>query len=418
MFYKYKNHLCLITVFIFLLSGQYSCKKRNGYNDIISKDKSRPEPVTNVKVTNFSGGAYITYSLPKSENVLYVQAQYMINDHVSRQTKASYYSDTLTVSGFAESKDYKVTLHTVSRANIKSDSVTVTVHPDIPPYRLVYPTLSIQKSFGGGNITAQNEKKAAIGIVTILPDSITGKWEVVNQLYTNQESISFNLRGYDTLARKFGMYVTDQWGNLSDTLFKTIHPLFETKMDKSKFQPYSLPSDVPSYSAGYGLTNMWDNSLGEPIFASKHPAAKWPIWITFDLGQTVKLSRYNIVGRTSLRIYYWTTGTPQTWVIWGRPDKPVDEMMPADTTGLPPVGESTPAGWINLGVFHAPPKPSGLPLNQFTNEDIAVFDAGFDYDFSLALPKVRYIRFQCLENMVHTNDYFGISELAFWGDPR
>src|SRR5258707_301530 len=120
-----KNWRLLLMAGILLL--QLSCKKSDGYNQITSTDKTRPGPITNIKVTNFHGGAYITYTLPDSKNILYVQANYQINDKVVRQIKSSYYSDSIIVEGFAESKDYTVTLYTVSRAEVSSDSVVVTV---------------------------------------------------------------------------------------------------------------------------------------------------------------------------------------------------------------------------------------------------------------------------------------------------
>jgi len=67
-----------------------SCKKNDGYVKEVSTDMSKPAVVTNVKVKNFNGGAYITYDLPNSDNLLYVQAEYRINDKTTRQTKSSY----------------------------------------------------------------------------------------------------------------------------------------------------------------------------------------------------------------------------------------------------------------------------------------------------------------------------------------
>jgi hypothetical protein len=89
-----------------------------------------------------------------------------------------------------------------------------------------------------------------------------------------------------------------------------------------------------------------------------------------------------------------------------------------DESNLPPVGGRTPNGWINLGVFDAPPKPSKLPNPQYTAADLAVWNAGFSFNFSLDLPKVRYMRFECLSNMAQTNNFFNLTELTFWGDPR
>ena len=99
-----------------------SCKKASDYNAITSTDKTKPGVISNIKVASFNGGAYITYTLPDSKNILYVQANYQINSKTSRQTKSSYYSDSITVSGFADTIDYKVVLYTVSRAEVRSIS--------------------------------------------------------------------------------------------------------------------------------------------------------------------------------------------------------------------------------------------------------------------------------------------------------
>src|ERR1700744_2267066 len=142
-----KLHYIIFLVALTLF-GQLGCKKTDGYNTIVSTDKTKPGVVTNVKVVNFNGGAYITYTLPDSKNILSVQANYMISGKDSRQSKSSYYSDSITVSGFAASQDYNVTLTVVSRASISSDPVQVPVHPATPPYLLAIPPAKMVPDFG------------------------------------------------------------------------------------------------------------------------------------------------------------------------------------------------------------------------------------------------------------------------------
>lgn len=408
--------------FLFFLTAgilQLSCKKIDGYNEIVSTDMTKPGEVTNVKVVNFSGGAYITYTLPKSENILYVQAEYMINDSRSRQTKSSYYSDSITVSGFAKSKDYQVVLRTVSRAQVTSDPVTVTVHPETPPYLVTRPTVVMQRDFGGVNIYALNKAKAALGVITVSPDK-TGRYQIISQNYTNDDTISYSLRGFDTVAQRFGVYITDQWGNISDTLFSTITPIYEAQMDKSLFQPYPLGTDAKT-GFGWVIQNLWNGSTQSPGYHTEQPIQPlvWPAVISFDMGKAAKLSRYTIWNRgiDGSGNWLWQAGAPETWVLWGRTDTPQDETLP-DAGNLPAVGGKTAKGWINMGYFTAPAKPSGLPNPQYTNADLSFWNAGFSYNFSLDLPKVRYMRFQCLSNMAQTNTFFNIIELTFWGDPR
>jgi len=420
MKYKMKNiHHLLVWLLLATTALPIACKKVDGYNDIISTDMTKPDPVTNVKVVNFHGGAYLTYTLPKSDNILYVQADYKINDKTTRETKSSYYSDSITVSGFAKSQDYEVTLRTVTRAQVSSDPVTVVVHPDTPPYLMTRPTIKLQADFGGVYISALNEAKANLGIVAILPDK-TNKYQIITQNYTAEDSIAFSLHGFDTIPYKFGVYVTDQWGNISDTVFTTITPIFETQMDKSLFRSYTLGTDVRT-GFGWVIENLWNVNTGSPGYHTEQPIQPlvWPAVITFDMGKATKLSRYTIWNRgiDGSGTWLWQAGAPQTWVLWGREDTPVDETMP-DENHLPPVGGMTPKGWINLGFFTAFPKPSGLPNPQYTNADLTFWNNGFTYNFSLNLPKVRYMRFECVSNMAQTNNFFNIAELTFWGDPR
>jgi len=397
----------------------YGCKKTDGYNTVVSNDKTRPGVVTNIKVNNINGGAYITYSLPDSKNILYVQAQYKINDKDSRQTKSSYYSDSITVGGFARSQDYQVTLWTVSRAEVRSDSVVVTVHPDTPAYVKVLHTVTMTSDFSGVHVMALNTLNAPVGVITVTPD-ISGKLQIVSQNYSTSDTIQFSLRGYDTVNRRFGVYITDKWGNISDTVFSNITPLYETLMDKSLFQAYVLPTDAPT-GFGWVIQNLWDGNTGSPGYHTTQPIQPlvWPAVITFDMGQTAKLSRYTIWDRGIdwSNNWMWQGGAPLTWVLWGRSSTPVDETMP-DGDHLPPVGGVTPNGWVNLGFFRLPDKPSKLPNPQVTAEDEAFWNAGFSYNFDITLPKVRYVRFECLQNVSLTNTFFNIEELSFWGDAR
>jgi hypothetical protein len=297
--------------------------------------------------------------------------------------------------------------------------VVVTVHPDSAAYLKSLPTVTINKDFSGVNITCLNPAKAPIGVITITPDN-KNIFQVVSQNYSSLDTISFSLRGYDTVPRKFGVYITDQWGNISDTVYSTITPLYEQQMDKTKFQAYSLPSDAVS-DFGWVLSNLWDNNTGSPGFHTQQPIHPlvWPAVITFDMGQTARLSRYTIWDRgiDGSGNWLWQAGAPLTWVLWGRNTTPVDETMP-DIGSLPPVGSTTQNGWVNLGFFTLPNKPSKLPNPAYTNDDLAFWNAGFSYNIPLDLPKVRYIRFECLQNVSLTNTFFNVTELTFWGDAR
>lgn len=417
----YRIYLCFFVFCTGSLVMQSGCKKMEGFNTPISDDKSKPLPVTDIKVSNFSGGAYITYTLPSSKNILYVAADYAINDNATRQTKASYYSDSITVSGFEKSKDYQVTLTTVSRAGVASDPVTVTVHPETPPYLLVRESLKAQPDFGGINIAALNPGRFNIGVMLTAVDPITKKMEVVNQQFTSKDTINYSIRGYDTLQRQFGVYITDQWGNVSDTLVADFKPIYETQMDKKLFQVYTLPNSDASIHGSWVLRNMWDG-VANPEgtgWSTTIPSNRWPAVVSFDMGQSARLSRFWIMNRGLSDLnYLWSGGAASPMAVWGRNDTPVDEVLPSRLDSMPAIGGSTQGGWIYMGAYYAPPKPSGLPNPQYTNEDKDFWYKGLDFTLPLTLPKVRYVRLQNLASMDGGNTYFQFMEITFWGDNR
>jgi len=115
----------------------WSCKKSESPVEVISNDTTKPGIITDIKVENLNGAALITYSLPKSNNLLYVQAKYPIREGHYRESKTSFYTDTVLVEGFAKAGEYEVVLHAVSRANVMSDPVVVKVNPKTPNYILV-----------------------------------------------------------------------------------------------------------------------------------------------------------------------------------------------------------------------------------------------------------------------------------------
>lgn len=395
---------------ILLVLGLLSCKEMEGYNEPVSTDKTKPGIVTNVIVDNFSGGAHITYTLPNAENLLYVMAEYKINDEISRQTKSSYYADTITVEGFAESQEYEVTLYAVSRANVTSDPVTVKVFPETPYYKTVKSSVQISADFGGVNITANNPNRQPLGFILLEMDPTVEEFDVQDQHYDNAQEVAYSVRGYDTQPRKFGVYVTDRFGNRSDTIVQTIAPLFETILDKSKFYTYNLPRDT-EIGYGWNLSNLWDEKTDGHDGWHTNPGEPQPIYGTFGLGTLAQLSRFVMWNRGEEFAY--SHGNPKRFTLWGSDkDSPQEAELPEESEEGTVVGD-----WINLGNFRFPDPPSGMPAGSATPQDIAFVEAGVNFNFSITNPKVKYLRLDITETW-SGGDFAHVMELSVYGDPE
>jgi len=409
-FKKYLEFLLPIipVILVFMLA---SCEKNNGYNTVVSNDKTKPGVITDIKVTNLNGAAYITYTLPNSSNILYVSAEYNINGTTTRQTKASYYTDTVLCDGFAQSKDYQVTLHVVSRANVESDPITVTVHPATPIYQLIKPTVQMTADFGGVNIKALNPYKKDIGVILIAYDNSTQEYEVADQNYTALDSINYSVRGYAATPQKFGVYVTDQFGNISDTTLLTITPIFETLLDKSQFSVYKLPSDSQT-AYGWEVYYLWDNKTDDYSNGwHTAPGGPAPMQCTFNMGVSAQLSRFIMWERPDQ--YAYSHGNPRDFSIWGsNAPAPQDAYLPQLAAPGTVVGD-----WVNLGNYHYPDPPSGLSPGFTNASDEAFVAAGVNFNITPGSPPVHFFRV-----LVHDTwsggDFAHIMEFSIYGKPQ
>lgn len=372
---------CLIV----LIAGITSCKKNNGFNTVISEDKTKPLPVSNIKVDNFNGGANITYDLPNSQNILYVLAKYDINDNTPREAKSSYYQDTVVVDGFAKDKAYEVTLYTVTRANVMSDPVTVTVNPLKPIYLSVRPTLTLSADFGGVNVTGDNPLKKQISIVVMSYNSNTKSMEIEDQFLTKNAKIDYTVTGFASVQREFGVYITDKWGNISDTLQKPITPLYEEAIDKTKFSALNLNTDSP-IDFGWTLPNLWNNQIDGNGWHTAY-GVPLPYSCSFSIGKTYKLSRFVVYERTGDR-YTYKFANPKEFSLWGtNSSTPDDVRLPVRAEEGAVIGN-----WVNLGNFRFPDPPSGNLPTASNSADEDYVKKGVSFKVPFAAPSVKYLR--------------------------
>jgi hypothetical protein len=375
-------------------------------NSPICDDSAKPSVVTNVKVENRSGNSKIIYSVPDDKNLLYVQAEFVPTNGKTAETKASYYEDSLVVTGFADTLEHEVKLYSVTRCGVRSEPVVVKIKPGESPIFKVYKSMVVENFFGGFRISAKNLAQDNIGIVVLSLNKFK-EYEVDNykSVYTSDSNIVAKIRGMDTVTQRLGFYVQDRWGNKTDTLFVNVTPIFETLLDKSKFKPYVLPNDAPQVTNGARLEYAWDNRTGWPYtsFTDQTKGGPTPHMITFDMGVAAKLSYIWIRPFPELnpQQFYFLT-TLKKFELYGSTNPSASGAL--DNT------------WELLDTYTVV-KQSGTGYGKDTDLDRTVAMKGFDFEVRLNAPKVRYLRVRCLENWAGGTAQ-SINEISVYGDPR
>jgi hypothetical protein len=387
----------IVALVVVTIGGFYSCK-----HDVLGpvvKDGQAPGVVSNLVVANLNGAATISFTPPADEDLLYIRAIYTTKGGTTRETKVSKYNRELTVEGFADTSAYQVSLYAVDKSENQSEPVQVTVHPKKPVFQLVRDSVAVVADFGGINIKYRNITKASIAIVLLSNDSL-GNFVPVNTAYTNIKGGEFSARNMKAVDTKFGIYVRDRWGNISDTLLFNLTPLFEEKLDRTRIRALTLPSDAPlGPQYGGGVEKLFDgNTSNGGGYYHTGDDSKMPQWFTFDLGVEAKLSRLSWFMREG---FFYDLHNPKVVEIWGTNS---------------PASDGSFTGWTLLA-SHTQVKPSGLPAGQNSQADIDAALAGENVSFPLDAPKVRYLRFKTLKNWSN-GTYLNFNEIMIWGDTK
>lgn len=384
-------------IFIWLITA---CQEENERYPF-SSDTTVPNPISDIKVESLPGAVKLTYRIPDDNIISYVKAECMINGTL-RETKATSYQNTLTISGFPNTRAYSINVYTVSRNEIYSEAKTIQVEPLTPPFQEVYETLDLFRDFGGATVSFENPNEADLAISLIYIDSL-GFWDIAETYYTKRKAGNISARGFDPVETKFGVYIRDRWNNMTDTLVKDLVPIFEKQLDRTKFKEVHLPGDQEA-AWGWTMPNIWDGVIVNNINPDKPgfhtaPGRGWPHWFTFDLGVEAKLSRYRFWQRGASPYTSYNDRNIKKFEIWGSLNPSVSGEFDESWTLL-----------LEGEVI----KPSGLPLGELSDEDIAEIVNGNEFIFPPNAPITRYIRIKVLETWTGADSFY-IMQVAFWG---
>ncbi len=393
---------------------------------------SSPVEVSNVTAIN--GGAVISYNVPKDDNLLYVMAEYERNGKIFTE-KSSVYKNSLTIEGFnlPPSTKVKAQLFKVNKQGEHSAPVEVEFEPLEGLVTLAQKSLKLQPGFGGIVANWDNKENTELGIRLLVPDENTRKLDTKEMYFTTATSDKRSFRGFEPVPVDVAFTLEDKWGNISDTVFYSTTPFFETTIAK----PYAdyrsnIPYDNTTNLSGRTTNTLWDNIVNTSGHGWLTAQGGSGLSITIDLKQRVKLSRIIIHGYHINSVYGQVN--IQQFEAWGTdkidfsriPDRPywLDSLSVRwgaiagvdPTTVLPE--RTFKDDWQYLG-WHAIPRYDLMVPPD--NQAIANLGAnGTEYEMPIDAKPVRYVRIfaRQVSNLMPppSNNYFSMGEITFYGD--
>lgn len=405
-----RTYMLFLSLFLFL----YACKEDVGIT--VNKIGVVPGNVTNVQFTPTSGGAILHYDLPSSDDLRYVKATYTLDNGIVREAKSSIYKNEIIIDGFGQEGEYDIKLQSVSVGEVMSEAMTIRINVLRPPYLVVLDEIiadsNIGATFGGFNIDYVNTSKANLVIRVVKKDD-DGRWNPVNNTYTNYERGRIRVRGQESELSNFGLFIEDRWSHKSDVYSFSVHPLEEVDIPADNWARFVLPFDAGVRGASFPFNGIWDGDINKGYLSiananSATESVALPNSITIDLRIPVLLSRMQI----------WATRSATAADVYGASHIYDFEIYGSNAPNPSGEWDNT---WTSLGRFVSS-RPSGFGFGvPATAEELTeIRENGETYEFPdpTGHEKFRYIRFKNYATWAGAyegNQNFFIYELFLFG---
>ena len=377
-----------------------SCSKEQ-YIGQYPTDQIAPNSVTNCVVANFAGGSEINYELPSDEDILYVKALYTLSNGQQAEERASFFLNSMKLKGFGKSTKTIVKLIVVDRSENESQPVSVEIEPQDSPIYSILSTVNVASSWGGLTVKWENPEEENI-IVGLIAKNENGEFSAIDNFYTAEKDAAKSVRGMDTVEVNVGTFISDRYGNITDTIYSINKPIFEMQLDDNKFVGLPQSPNYPLLGTwGQDMPVLWDGAI-TPDGNVFYIVGSLPNpYFTIDLGVTAKLSRFKFWSR---QLWAFKLHSPKHFEIWGTNDPSAIKVDNWD-------------GWYKMMDQEAY-RPSGLDAGEEpTSDDLVYAAAGEEYEFDIENTPVRYIRFRCTETWSGSNN-LNLAEIRFWGVER
>lgn len=362
----------------------------------ITESTGKPSKVTQVQTTSIPGGVLITYRIPDQEDLLAVKGVYTLSNGKTKELVASFYENVIRIEGYNDVQEHVVKLYSVNRGGEMSDPVEITFTPLESAISKAYNSMKIVQDFGGARFNWMNPDKGILNFEFLAEDSL-GIIRPYKIITSQEDTAKYSMRGFDPEPTVFGVVISDLWDNVSDTIFpagKIITPLYEKKIDKTKWSLLQLANDVPTWNNWQGITL---GIIDDDVTTIGHsPVGVMPASFTIDLGVNVKLSR--------LVMFQWDDDCEYAW---GNPKR--FEVYGCNTPGMSGDWDE----WTKI-MDCSIVKPSGSPIGTNTDADIAALKAGHEFAVDVNTGVFRYIRIRVVSTWGGST-FTHIAEVTMYG---
>lgn len=386
-----------------------------------------PQQVTVTDVVNQNGQSIIYYNLPDDSNFKYVKAVYAPRDGETSEVKASFFTDSLILDGFASEGDYSVQLYSVSSGEAYSKPVPVSVSPMRPPYQIAADNSHLQSDWGGVRFTATNASDQALVYYVDMKDPESGEWVTMTEMVSSDHDLRVNIRGLEEIPYQFRYYVADHWGNKTDYREFELTPKYEAECDKSLFKGQVLPpgeKKLKMYSNS-NFSYLYNGVKNVPShykngFQLQAKVYTFPLDFTLDLGETYYLSRMEIwpsfndvedLTKRYAKLYHDLD--IKDFELFGAEFLDMENPLFDDDGNMNP-------NWTFIGHFsNKRLDGSDLSWEDYPITDLEEYNYSHliprNFEFPLDGPKVRYLKFRLISNWRDTNDNVGFAEMSLYG---
>ena len=400
----------------------FSCKEE--FIGQYAVEFTPPGAVSNVTFDSLAGAVRLTYTLPTDKDLLYVKSVYYLDNGTKTEAAASASTNQLLIDGYGNNDSLRtVTLTAVDMNQIVSPAIVVKVKPMKSPIYDIMSSLVAGRDFGGIYLKWTNPLKSKIIVMVTTPDAAGHPVVTIGgKFYSSYEKAVVNVRGYDSIPRKFFIQVLDRWGNKSKKDSLTVTPIFERMIPKTYHVKWNGDPTIPyqEYGSGNAITMLWDNKYGSTSSAncySTRPGGGLCTSLTYDLNsQANNTTGKGWINPSRLKMFA-RSGANFNYKVWGEYIRVWGSTSPNVSTA----NTEGPDAWILLGTdqagYHITP-PSGKSGLLATADDIYYAEElGYDVIFPPGMPPIRYVRIETISKWDGGNPTtHNIGEITWYGN--